>query len=93
MHNKKSAINYTIKNGKRLHLDLFRGRDTLQSISGYYYRRVVIDDTTCMKFSITLKSKDTIYRELVTIFNQVKTHTRQDLEYFRSDNVGEYQGL
>ncbi len=46
-----------------------------------------------MRFSMTLKSKDAICKELVTIFNQVKTHTGQDLKYFWSDDAGEYQGL
>lgn len=39
---------------------------------------------------MTLKSKDTICKKLVTIFDQVKSYTRQDLQYFRNDNAGEY---
>ncbi len=42
---------------------------------------------------MTLKSKNAICKELVTIFNQVKTYTGQDLKYFRSDDTEEYQGL
>ena len=40
------------------------------------------DDATHMQFSMTLKSKDAVCKELVTIFNQVKIHTGQDLKYF-----------
>ncbi len=54
---------------------------------------MVTDDATCMRFSMILKSKDAICKELGTIINQVKTDTGQDLKYFRSDNAGEYQGL
>lgn len=43
-----------------------------------------------MLFFITLKSKDAIYDEFITIFNQVKMYTRYDLEYFWSDNLGKY---
>lgn len=39
---------------------------------------------------MTLKTKNAIYKELIKVFNQVKTYTRQDLEYFRSDDTGEY---
>lgn len=52
-----------------------------------------MDDATHMRFSMTLKSKNAICKELVTIFNQVKTYTRQDLEYFSSDNIEKYQEL
>ncbi len=54
---------------------------------------MVTDDATRMQFSMTLKSKDAICKELITIFNQVKTNTGQDLRYFRSDDAGKYQGL
>ncbi len=77
----------------RLHSDLFGGGNTLQSVGGYRYGGVVTDEATCMRFSMTLKSKDAICKELVTIFNQVKTYTGPDLVYFRSDDVGEYQRL
>lgn len=42
---------------------------------------------------MTLKSKDAIYKELVTIFNLVKIYIGQDLEYFRSEDIGKYHGL
>lgn len=72
---------------------MFRGGDTLQSVGGYRYGEVVTDDTIRIQFPMTLKSKDPIYKELVKIFNQVKTHTGQNLKYFWSNNVGEYQGF
>lgn len=40
---------------------------------------------------MTLKSKDTICKELATIFNQFRIYTRQDQEHFWSDDAGEYQ--
>ena len=44
-----------------------------------------------MQFSMTLKNKDAICKELIGVFNQVKTHIKRDLEYFRSDDTREYQ--
>lgn len=93
VHNKELVTNWAIEAKIRLHGNLFIDRNTLQSFGGYCYGRVVIDNATHMQFPITLKSKDTICKELVKIFNQIKTHMRQDLKYFRNDNVGEYWGL
>lgn len=58
-----------------------------------WYKWVVIDDATYMQFLMTLKNKNVIYTKLVTIFYQVKTYTKQDLKYFQSNKVEEYQGL
>ena len=93
VHNKEPATNRATEAGIRLHADLFGGGDTLKSVEGYRYGGVVTDDATRMRFSMTLKTKDTICKELIGVFNQVKTHTERDLEYFRSDDAGEYQGL
>lgn len=43
-----------------------------------------------MQFSMTLKRKNDIYKELIKFFNQVKTYIEQELKYFQRDNVGEY---
>ena len=59
-------------------------------MEGYHYGRVVINDATRMQYSMTLKTKNAIYKKLIKVFNQVKTHIRQDLEYFRSDDAREY---
>ena len=39
------------------------------------------------------KGKYTVYRQLITIFNQVQMDTRLEFKYFQSKNVGEYQEL
>lgn len=47
-----------------------------------------------MRFSITIiKSKNAICEENKIIFNEIETYTGKKMQYFRSDDVGEYQLL
>lgn len=93
VNNKEPATNWATKAGIHLHVNLFKGGDTLKSIDSYHYRSVITDNAIQMWFSMTLKTTDVIYKELIKVFNQVKIHIEQDLEYFWSDNAGEYQKL
>ncbi len=93
VHNKKPATNRATEARVSPNADLFGGENTLQKVDGYRYRGVVTDDAKRMRFSMTLKSKEAIFKELGTIFNQVKKHTGQYLKYFRSDDARKYQGL
>lgn len=46
-----------------------------------------------MRFSIIIKSKDAIFEESKIVFNKMETYTGKKMQYFRLDNVGDYQLL
>ena len=46
-----------------------------------------------MRFPMTIKSKDGICEESKIVFNKIETYTGKKMQYFRSDNAGEYQLL
>lgn len=46
-----------------------------------------------MKFPLTIKSKDAICQEKKIVFNKIETYTGKRMQYFWSDNAGEYHLL
>ncbi len=93
VRSKEPPIHTTDKPGVRLHSDLFGGRNILPDIGGYRYGEILTDEATCMRFSMTMKSKNAICDESKIFFNKIETYTGRKMQYFRSDNAGEYQLL
>ena len=93
VHSKESPVDTTDKPGVRLHADLFGGGNTLPGIAGYRYGAILTDEATRMRFPMTMKSKDAICDESKILFRKIETFTGRKMQYFRSDDAGEYQLL
>ena len=93
VHSKEPPIDTTSEPGIRLHADLFGGGNTLPGVGGYQYGAILTDEATRMRFPMTVKSKDAICEESKIIFNKIETYTGKKMQYFRSDDAGEYQLL
>ena len=86
IHSRLPPTHRTKLPGKRIHCDLFGGGDSLLGVGNIHYGALVVDDATCIKIPITLKTKDTICGEIISIINRVETHTGRQVKYFRSDD-------
>ena len=91
VYSKKSSIGITKKTGVRLYIDLFGGRNTLLSVGNYRYGAILMNEATRMRFSMTMKSKNVICDKSKIFFGKIETFTDRKIQYFRSDNVEEYQ--
>ena len=75
MRSKEPPIHTKDKPGIRLHSDLFGARNTLSGVGGYRYGGILTDETTRMRFSMTMKLKDAICDENKIFFNKIETYT------------------
>ncbi len=92
-HSKTSAAHRTKTIEERLHFDLFDEEDTLSNVEDFRYEAIMIDDHTCMKFLIILKSKDKIVNKIRVLFNKMKIHTDRKIRFFRTDDDREFLSL
>jgi hypothetical protein len=93
VHSKGSANHRSEILEERLHTDIFEGGNILSGVGEYRYDAVVIDDATRMKFPMTLRTKDEVCAQILTIFNQIENHTGRKIKFFRTNEGGEFQRL
>jgi hypothetical protein len=93
IHSKISAAHKTKLSDERLHSDLFDDENTLSDVENFRYDAIVMNDHTCMKFLISLRSKDEITIKIQALFNKMKTHTDRKIKFFRIDDDREFASL
>ena len=93
IHSKQSATQHAELPGERLYCDLFGGGNSLPEIGNIKYITLIVDDATCLKIAVTLKTKNAIRKKVINTIKRVKTHTGQRVKFFRSDGGSEFQNL
>lgn len=83
VYSKKRLIDTTDIFYVRLYADLFVGKNTLLAGGYYQYGAMFINEATCMRFPITMKSKDAIYKENKAVFNKIEIDTDKKMQDFR----------
>lgn len=82
IYGKISLIQRTKLPSERLYSDFFSNGDFLSSIKNIYYRAFAVDNASCIKILITLKTKDNISQEIINTINKTETQTRQKVKFF-----------
>jgi transposase InsO family protein len=74
-----------------VHADLAGPMET-QSITGYSYYFVLVDDGTRIAWVYFLRKKDETYDRFVAWVTMIETLTGRKIKFFRSDRGGEFMG-
>ena len=93
VHSKEPPIDTTDEPVVRIYADLFGRGNILPDVGDYQYGAILTDEAIRMRFPMTIKSKDGICEENKIVFNKIETYTSKKMQYFRSDDAGEYQLL
>lgn len=82
VHSKKSPIDTINELGICIYINLFDIRNILLGIGGCWYKAIFINETTRMRFLITIKSKNSICEKNKIVFNKIKIYTDKKMQYF-----------
>lgn len=75
VYSHKAPVNITDKPEVRLYVDLFAEENTLPCLRGYKDRAILIDETTRIRFLMTINSKDAICDKSKILFRKFETFT------------------
>lgn len=74
VHSIKSFIDIIDELQVCIYADLFGNENTLLSIRNYQYGTIFINKATCIRFPITMKSKNGIYKESKIVFIKMEIY-------------------
>lgn len=82
IYSKQSAMGRAEFPEEQLHCDLFDSGDFLARVGNIKYGALIVDNVTCLKMTVILKTKNVIGKEIIDTIKRVKTHTKRPVKFF-----------